>query len=365
MRTIKLALNSKVGVISASALAFTSVTAAQSQQTQYFYDDLGRLKRADYGVDATQEYHYDAAGNRSAVLTGPLGLPPNSPPTAVGDSVSGPEDQSITIQPLTNDSDPDNNSLSLQGVTGADYGSVSVSGGTVTFTPNTNWHGTDDLSYTVSDGTTTSEGAISVTITPVNDPPNAGNDSASTNEDTSITFNPRGNDTDPDGNSLTIVSKTNGSRGFVSIIGGAQLRYTPNTNTNGSDSFSYTISDGTATDTATVSMTVNPINDPPNAQSDTFYNVSRNNWTTLNVRGNDSDIDSATFLVTSVASSEAQVQILNGGATVRMRCPNCSATETGFTYVLTDTQGATDTAGVTVFLQQGGGGGGGGGLPLF
>lgn len=336
-----------------------SLAVAQSQQTQYHYDDLGRLKRADYDDDATQEYKYDAAGNRSEVITGPLGLPANSAPNAVSDSVNGNEDQGVSIQPLLNDSDPDNNTLTLVSVSGASNGTAVKSGNTVNYTPNGNWNGNETLTYEVSDGSLTASSTISITISAVNDSPNASNDSVVTNEDQAITFDPRGNDNDPDGDALTIASKTNGARGNVSIIGNTQLRYTPTSNSNGSDSFTYTVSDGSSTSLATVSVTVNAVNDPPTAQNDTFYNVSKSNWTTLDVRANDSDIDGTAFTITNVSSSQAQVQIINGGSTVRMRCQFCG-TETGFTYTLTDPQGATDTAGVTVFLQQGGGG-----LPLF
>ena len=98
---------------------------------------------------------------------------------------------------------------------------------------------------------TTSEGTSSNTV------PNAVNDSITTDQNMAHTFNPRSNDTDADGDSLTITGKTNGSNGTVSFTS-SNVTYTPNNNYTGSDSFTYTISDGNGgADTATVNVTVN------------------------------------------------------------------------------------------------------------
>ncbi|MFQ5535572.1 MAG: Ig-like domain-containing protein [Sphingomonadales bacterium] len=90
-----------------------------------------------------------------------------------------------------------------------------------------------------------------------NNPPLAVNDSVVTFKNQSATFDPRVNDSDPDGDPLTITATSNPSHGSVTILSGTSLRYTPNTGYLGSDSFTYTISDGNGgTDTATVSVTV-------------------------------------------------------------------------------------------------------------
>ncbi|MEA3036794.1 MAG: hypothetical protein QOH04_2571 [Sphingomonadales bacterium] len=99
----------------------------------------------------------------------------------------------------------------------------------------------------------------------LNLPPDAVNDSVTVDEDsgaTDLTSTLLGNDTDPENDTLTITSGTNGSHGTVSVVAGV-LTYTPNANYNGSDSFNYTISDGHShTDTATVSVTIGAVNDP-------------------------------------------------------------------------------------------------------
>ncbi len=94
--------------------------------------------------------------------------------------------------------------------------------------------------------------------------PVANNDSLTTNEDTAGNVSVLTNDTDPDGDTLTVTGKTNGTHGTVSCTSGGLCSYTPNANFNGTDSFTYTVSDGKGgSATGTVNVTVNPVNDPP------------------------------------------------------------------------------------------------------
>jgi hypothetical protein len=102
----------------------------------------------------------------------------------------------------------------------------------------------------------------------LNSPPDAVNDSVSVAEDSGandLTSSLLANDTDPDNDTLTITSGTNGSHGTVSVVAGV-LTYTPNSNYNGTDTFTYTISDGHShTDTATATVTITAVNDPVTA----------------------------------------------------------------------------------------------------
>jgi VCBS repeat-containing protein len=141
---------------------------------------------------------------------------------------------------------------------------VTFAGGSVTYTPNANFNGTDSFAYTVSDGNGgTSIATVNVTVNPVNDAPVANNDTATTNEDTPVSVNVVANDSDVEGDSLTVSGVTQGANGTVTFADGS-VTYTPNANFNGSDSFTYTVSDGNGgTATAKVSVTVNPINDTP------------------------------------------------------------------------------------------------------
>ena len=134
-------------------------------------------------------------------------------------------------------------------------------GGTgLTYPPNANAFWADSFTYTITDGFLTDTATVTVDIGGANDPPNAVNDP-------SVTV-PQGagarahpvlvNDTDPDGDTLTITAKTNGAHGTVTITGsGTGLTYNPSGIYKGTDIFTYTVSDGHGgTDHATVVITV-------------------------------------------------------------------------------------------------------------
>jgi pectin methylesterase-like acyl-CoA thioesterase len=102
----------------------------------------------------------------------------------------------------------------------------------------------------------------SVTASPVNVAPAANADSAVTDEDNAVTIDAVANDTDENGDILTLSAVGNAAQGTVDIVGNAAV-YTPSSNFNGTDSFTYTVSDGVASATGTVTVTVNPVNDSP------------------------------------------------------------------------------------------------------
>ena len=119
-----------------------------------------------------------------------------------------------------------------------------------------------DVSF--SNDTLTSAVATSrIDVVAVNDAPTARDDTVSTNEDTAVTFNPRANDTDPDGDPLTITAAT-ADNGTVTRNANGTLTYRPNADFNGRDVIRYTISDGKGgTSSAFVDVTVQPVNDAP------------------------------------------------------------------------------------------------------
>ncbi|MHB9132351.1 MAG: tandem-95 repeat protein [Armatimonadota bacterium] len=120
--------------------------------------------------------------------------------------------------------------------------------------------GTDDGVGTPSSQSTV---AMSTAVQLINANPIAVNDSADTNEDTEVTINVLGNDSDPDGDTLQIESVGNASQGTATIVEG-QIKYTPALNSHGSDTFTYVINDGlNGTATATVTVTIAPVNDAP------------------------------------------------------------------------------------------------------
>ena len=100
--------------------------------------------------------------------------------------------------------------------------------------------------------------------TAVNHPPDAADDIAAVNEDSLATVDVLSNDADPDGDHISLTTSTQPSHGSASCLSAGDCTYTPDTDYNGADSFTYSTSDGRGgTDTGTVDITVNAVNDPP------------------------------------------------------------------------------------------------------
>ena len=198
-------------------------------------------------------------------------LPPeNNPPVASDDMETIVQGQSVMIDVLANDYDADGNSLAIMSATNGDHGDVAVAANsaTVTYTPEAGFAGSDEFMYTVSDGeggTDTATVMVMVTAPPppANNPPVATDDEAETDEGESVMINVLANDTDADGNSLTIIDATDGNNGTVDVaMDGASVTYTPNADFAGEDEFMYTVSDGQGgMDTATVMVDVAEVDD--------------------------------------------------------------------------------------------------------
>lgn len=283
-------------------------------------------------------------------------VPVNDPPDAVDDSAVTDEDTALNFNVAGNDTDPDGDDLVISAVTQGPKGSVvinespSLYGKYVIYTPNPDANGSDSFTYTVTDGYGgTDTATVNMTITPVNDVPKANTDSATTSEDTPVTLDPRANDTDVDGDSLTITFASNPNRGSTVINADGTVTYTPDPNLNGSDSFLYTISDDMGgTWSATVSVTVTPVNDPPVANND-IPSVQEDTPVTINVLSNDSDIDGDTLTVTLLTQPTHGTAVLNPDQTVTYTPElNYSSGTDTFTYSVSDGNGGTAPA--TVYL---------------
>ena len=181
-------------------------------------------------------------------------------PVAVDDTARVAEDSEASVAVLSNDSDADGDTLTIESFTQGTNGSVVISGSNLVYTPSANFNGSDSFTYTINDGTgLTDTATVSVTVTAVNDNPVANDDSATTEEDVAVTISLVANDTDIDGDSLSIESVGTASNGSVVNNGNGTVTYTPNAGFFGSDSFTYVVSDGSATDTATVRVTVTEV----------------------------------------------------------------------------------------------------------
>ncbi len=275
----------------------------------------------------------------------------NQPPTISDQTFSVDENSSVTDQVVASDADGD--SLSFNVLQGVSSGQLTFgAGGNFTYTPNSGFVGSDSLLVEVSDGQGGSaQATISFTVNNVNDAPVANNDpDANTLEDEPLTITGvLSNDTDADGDTLSLVSGTAVS-GSV-LVSGTNLIYTPNQDFNGTDTVTYTVSDGNGgTDTAQVKVVVAPVNDPPTAVSDSGYVTPFETPVTLdNVLANDSDIDGDMISIASASSSNGQA-VLNADQTITFTPNSGFSGQATVTYVISDPSGltATGTASVTV-----------------
>lgn len=278
----------------------------------------------------------------------------NKPPLAVEDKANGFEDTPLTIGVLTNDSDPDGDVLSIQSYSQPTHGTVTQNqDGTFTYTPADDFYGTDSFSYTICDAAgLCSTAVVTIEVAPVNDPPVAADDSTSTNEDTPATINATGNDTDLDGNldpstAMVVSAPANGN---VVSMGDGTFTYTPKPDFFGADSFSYQICDTSgACDTATVVVTVNPVNDPPVANPDSAA-TDEDTPVTVNATANDTDID-GNLMPSSAAivsgPSHGSV-VSNGDGTFTYTPALDYSGNDSFTYQVCDTAGLCSSTTVTI-----------------
>jgi len=280
----------------------------------------------------------------------------NDPPVVVDDSATTDEDTPVDVNVLANDSDPDGDTLTV-----SDYDTSSIQGGTVicasagvcTYNPPADFNGTDIFAYTANDGKDgTDIATVTVIVNSVNDPPVAADDSATTDEDTPVDVNVLVNDSDPDGDTLTVsaydTSSTQG--GTVSCASAGACTYSPRAGFNGTDTFAYTAGDGNgSTDTATVTVIVNLVNNPPVAVDDSAT-TDEDTPVDFNVLANDSDPDGDTLTVSDHDTSSTQggtVSCADTGACTYSPRAGFNGTDT-FAYTVSDDNGSTDTATVTV-----------------
>jgi cysteine-rich repeat protein len=281
--------------------------------------------------------------------------PRNDAPTAVEDALTVAEDSTFTLAATflsDNDIDIDGDPLTVTAVGPASRGSVELAGGTITFTPEANFHGAAAFDYTVSDGMASATGTVAVTVTPVNDPPVAAPDTRSTAEDTVLSFAAAGlvgNDTDIDGDALTVTAVAAGDHGSVELAGGT-ITFTPEADFHGDTSFGYTVSDGRATATATVAVTVTPVNDAPAAVADA---VTATEDTPLvlagaALTGNDQDVDGDILTITAVTPGSGGAVSVAGGVVTFTPAPDATG-PAAFSYRVSDGT-TTDVGAVTVTI---------------
>ncbi|MEO6296734.1 MAG: Ig-like domain-containing protein, partial [Dokdonella sp.] len=335
-------------------LALVSVTApahgtAAISGMQVLYTPAPGFTGADSFNYTIRDGH---GGSATATVSITVTAQPNRPPVAVDDAATTTVPQPVTINVLTNDSDPDADPLTIASVTAPANGSAVISGSSVIYTPGTQGLvGIDRFTYTISDGRGgTATATVTVTVAPqANRPPVAVNDVATATFGAPVTINVLGNDSDPDGDPLTITSITAPGNG-TAVISGNNVIYTSSTAA-GIASFTYTISDGRGgTATATVAVTVGPLpNRPPVAVNDDA-NTSLGVPVTINVLVNDSDPDGDPLTITSITAPANGTAAISGNSVIYTPGPVGAASIVSFDYTISDGRGGTATATVRIVI---------------
>ena len=300
------------------------------------------------GFSGTESFDYtvsDGIATDTATVTVAVG---NGAPVAADDEASTGRNRPVDIAVLANDSDPDGDALTVTETTTPADGTVIVNDdGTVTYTPDPGFSGTDTFDYTVSDGIATDTATVTVAVG--NGAPVAADDEATTGRNQPVDIAVLANDSDPDGDALTVTETTTPADGTVIVNDDGTVSYTPDPGFTGTDSFDYTVSDGIATDTATVTVAV--ANGAPVAADDEAT-TGRNRPVDIAVLANDSDPDGDTLSVTETTTPADGTVVVNPDGTVPYTPdPGFSGTDT-FDYTVSDGI-ATDTATVTVAVGNG------------
>ena len=289
----------------------------------------------------------------------------NDPVVANPDVNSTPEDTPVTGNVLSNDTDANSDPLTVTQITVGGtvhtiapggstsvvlpgYGSITVgSDGGYTFTPVADWNGTvPSIGYTVTDGHDggTSSSTLDITVTPVVD---IAADSATTHAGVPVTVPVLGNDTFE--GTPVITGTTSPGHGTVSVNPDGTLSYTPNAGYVGPDSFTYTVTSGGVTETATVTISVT--NDPVVANPDVKI-TPEDTPVTGNVLDNDTDANGDPITVTQITVGGTVHAIVPGGS-VTVDMPGYGSitvgSDGGYTFTpVADWNGTVPSIGYTV-----------------
>jgi VCBS repeat-containing protein len=329
---------------------------------------------ADFnGTDSFKYVARDATTASSEVVVTIDVAAVNDAPAAVADAYGTNEDEALAVPVpgvLANDHDVDSAVIIAAVGTGPAHGALELAvDGSFLYTPQANFNGNDSFTYRASDESLESgETAVTIFVAPVNDPPVAAADSYTTDEDVQLIVDAPGvlaNDSDVDGDALQAHLSDPPSHGDVSLFTDGSFIYTPAPNYNGTDSFTYDLSDSNEVVLGiVVTITIAPVNDPPTADDDSY---TAQIGATLNVGApgvlaNDFD-DSGSLTAVLVTGASSGALGFNADGSFTYTTTRTTAGTDSFTYKVTD--GTVDSAPATVQItitdpNSGGGGSSGG-----
>jgi VCBS repeat-containing protein len=246
----------------------------------------------------------------------------NDPPVANSDSITllegGTSTELDTLQDsvLANDMDPDPDTT-LIAVLNIDVNNGELTleeDGTFSYTHDGSETTSDSFTYIASDGQLFDIAVVNISITPVNDPPVAMDDEYTTKEDTPLIIDTPGvisNDSDIDSIDLSTALQNEPSHGSLEMSIDGSFTYTPTLNFNGVDTFTYNLSDGYLTASATVTITVTAINDAPEAEDDSYDAVMNETLTVLSPGVLHNDVDIENDSLTAILEDNVVDGVLN------------------------------------------------------
>ncbi|MCP9496174.1 MAG: FG-GAP-like repeat-containing protein [Pyrinomonadaceae bacterium MAG19_C2-C3] len=299
------------------------------------------------GTDTFTYRANDGTSNSNTATVTITVTPVNDAPVANNQSVTPDEDTTTNIT-LTG-TDPDGDTLTYTVVTQPANGTLTGAGANLAYAPAANFNGSDSFTFQTNDGQGDSDIAtVSITVNAVNDPPVASDQSLATDEDTPLAVTLAATDVETGAFTFAVVNQP--AHGQLTGTG-ANLTYTPNTNFNGADSFTFKANDGQSdSEIATVSITVNAVNDAPVAVGDA-YSVNVNNTLTVAAPGviaNDPDAELNPLSVGIVATTTNGTLTLDANGSFTYQPNENFSGSDSFTYMATDGQSFSNTATVSI-----------------
>jgi VCBS repeat-containing protein len=321
-----------------------------------------------FGDDSFTYKASDGTLTSDVVTVGITVVGVNDPPVTTPDAYEVNEDVRLAVeQPgiLVNDNDIDSPTLSAVLVTTTSHGDLVLApDGSFTYTPIPNFFGIDTFVYHASDGDLESgDTTVTISVAAVNDPPVASPDAYAIDEDTVLTVAAPGvmaNDSDVDGDALRVRLFEQPANGSVILSADGSFEYTPDLNYNGTDTFTYQLSDGEVIVVGTVTITIRAVYDPPDANNDSYATTT---GTTLTIAAPgvlandlaDTGLTLTADLVTGVAHGALT---LNPDGSFTYTTSLTAAGTDSFTYRVNDGTSVSSPATVSITIAAAGGTGG-------
>ncbi|MBT3218707.1 MAG: tandem-95 repeat protein, partial [Proteobacteria bacterium] len=284
--------------------------------------------------------------------------PDNRAPVATDDSATTDEDSDVAVGVLANDTDEDGDALSIIGIKSAVGTVTDEGGGVLRYFPEGKFEQLNDgdsaedfFSYTVSDTEgNTDEGQVTITIAGVNDAPVPADDAYAVDEGAVLEVDALAgvltNDNDVDDTDLVALIEDEPTKGILVLNDDGSFTYTHDGGETSSDTFTYTVNDAQgATALATVAITINPVNDKPEAEDDEAE-VKEGQSVTITVLDNDTDSDDG-IDPTSVeifTDPEFGTLTVNNDGTVDYEHDGSETTDDSFKYKVSDFAGESSKA---------------------